>query len=384
MQTIKLPLSLFLFLFLFAGKVFSEPIKNANIQIVSVEIFSLEKNLKTVSIKSNCFITPQDFMIEKNNDTYISAKNGRLELTGNNQQEKKTLPTSITLSTYDKSEICLHSKSIKTHCYKGSIQFSNSENQLVVINNVPLKDYLYSVISGEIPAGWPEEAVKAQAIASHSYLLYELNNNNTIFDSTQSQFYGGTKYVNPDYKKSIDNVLQIIMLDSKHHPIEALFHSTCAGKTSSNNTVFKSRPKEYLKPRPCKYCEESHFYKPRTYNISFTKLKNYLSSSNLSFMYNKKGQLTQVKADYKVLSPYEFWLKLGSKIGWGAVPGIKFNIKCKNKTCTIVSRGAGHSVGLCQWGARGMALKGFNFKEILRYYYNNIVLFDLKKKEIVE
>jgi stage II sporulation protein D len=60
---------------------------------------------------------------------------------------------------------------------------------------------------------------------------------------------------------------------------------------------------------------------------------------------------------------------MGQKLGWDKVPGTRYAISCSPDFVTLTSTGAGHGVGLCQWGACGLARLGKSYLEILRYYF---------------
>jgi stage II sporulation protein D len=70
------------------------------------------------------------------------------------------------------------------------------------------------------------------------------------------------------------------------------------------------------------------------------------------------------------MSGYDFWIKLGQSFGWDKAPGTRYSLKQgKDKDIIIESTGAGHGIGLCQWGASSLARNGKNYKEILEYYF---------------
>jgi len=57
-------------------------------------------------------------------------------------------------------------------------------------------------------------------------------------------------------------------------------------------------------------------------------------------------------------------------LGYNDLPSTLFTIHQRNRGEIIFKgRGWGHGVGMCQWGARGMALLGYNYREILKFYY---------------
>jgi stage II sporulation protein D len=355
--------------------------ENLSVEIVKVELFSKEK------VPYICFDKPvkikrPTLMLDKN--SCIKPDSNALQTYNTPQKVTGTLPKFITLQSTGNNDICLHTQTIKDRCYTGEIQVSLNNKYLQLQNKVPLLDYLYSTTAGEIHPDWHTEAVKAQAVAIHSYLLYLIQHNKPVLDSTQSQFYGGTTFVNPEFSDPINKVANIIMVDENNLPIEALYHSTCAGYTLNNEDVFGGKPVSYLRGTPCEYCKDSPFFYSHTFEINKTSLKKQLHTKVMHFLKDKNDCLQNIQLDNKTLSSYQFWLMLGQKLGWGAVPGVKYNILCHNVNCKLKSRGAGHNVGLCQWGANGMAKKGFNYKHVLRYYYKNIHFLKTGKSKRVQ
>ena len=70
------------------------------------------------------------------------------------------------------------------------------------------------------------------------------------------------------------------------------------------------------------------------------------------------------------MSGYQFWIRLGQSFGWDKCPGTAFKIgKDPDGNIEVESRGAGHGVGMCQWGAAGQAQSGKDYKSILTYYF---------------
>ena len=75
-------------------------------------------------------------------------------------------------------------------------------------------------------------------------------------------------------------------------------------------------------------------------------------------------------ASAKVVNGYAYWLELGQKLGWDKVPGSRYSVReLPSGDMLLVSTGAGHGVGMCQWGANEMARQGKTYKQILEFYF---------------
>src|SRR4029077_10764001 len=105
------------------------------------------------------------------------------------------------------------------------------------------------------------EALKAQAVAARTYALQRrmmMRAANKAYDlesSVISQVYKGADRIRPSVIQAVKETRGEVM--SFHHGlVEALFHSTCGGKTSSALAAF-GRAVPYLIPKPCRWCRDS-------------------------------------------------------------------------------------------------------------------------------
>ncbi|HSE98895.1 MAG TPA: SpoIID/LytB domain-containing protein, partial [Blastocatellia bacterium] len=146
--------------------------------------------------------------------------------------------------------------------YRGEIHLAlNPRGQINVINVLPMEEYLRGVVPLELsPASFPEiEALKAQAIAARSYALasrgrfsgegYDLK------DTAQSQVYGGLSAEHPLTNRAVEETSGMVALhvleDGRLIPIEALYTSTCGGRTENNESVFLGPASPYLRSVEC-------------------------------------------------------------------------------------------------------------------------------------
>ncbi|AIQ70613.1 SpoIID/LytB domain-containing protein [Paenibacillus graminis] len=123
--------------------------------------------------------------------------------------------------------------------YRGNLELSGLAGSLAVINEVPLEQYLYAVVGGEVSSGWPEEALKAQAVAARSYALSQGNRFDVanVVDTTLSQVYNGIGAEAPVITKSVDATAgEVLMSGSKI--VEAVFSSNSGGVTADPSEVW--------------------------------------------------------------------------------------------------------------------------------------------------
>lgn len=149
-----------------------------------------------------------------------------------------------------------------------------------IINNVVLEDYVKGI--AEIPASWPTEALKAQAVAARTYAVSKMNRSATfdMYSDQRSQVYMG-------YEKEVSWMGSSWVSASKatsgkvvkHNGavITAYYFSTCGGSTENSEHVWSSSV-PYLKAKSCDYCSSSPKYKWKvTFKVS--DLANKLNAS---------------------------------------------------------------------------------------------------------
>jgi len=123
--------------------------------------------------------------------------------------------------------------------YRGQIEVGVTGQKLSAINSVGLEQYLAGVVPQEMPSAWPEEALKAQAVAARSYALaHRLGGKGfDLYADVRSQVYGGIPAEHPRTTAAIDATAgEVLLWEGK--PIDALFHSTSGGTTLDAVEVF--------------------------------------------------------------------------------------------------------------------------------------------------
>jgi stage II sporulation protein D len=149
--------------------------------------------------------------------------------------------------------------------YRGRLEvFANTRGTLTVVNVVPLEDYVRGVVPNELsPGGWPQlEALKAQAVAARTYAVSNLGRFGALgFDltpDTRSQVYGGRSTEHPLTDRAVRETAGRIAT-YKGVPINALYTSTCGGRTEDAENIFGGPPVPYLRGRECALETREHF-----------------------------------------------------------------------------------------------------------------------------
>ena len=123
--------------------------------------------------------------------------------------------------------------------YRGDFEISTYNGQLALVNELPLEQYLYSVVGTEVYTSWPEETLKAQAVAARSYALYQGNRFTiaNVVDTTLSQAYNGIGAEHERVTQAV-NATAGEVLKSGGKIIEAIFSSNAGGTTADPSEVW--------------------------------------------------------------------------------------------------------------------------------------------------
>ncbi len=244
---------------------------------------------------------------------------------------------------------------------------------LNVINLVDTFNYVASVVGGETTAAFGKEALKAQAVLVYTRLSPK-GRHPIISDSTDEMVYLGEQHERPEVIDAVHEIDRCRML-YKDRPAQAFFHACCAGRTSKGEDIFgegaKSLP--YLQSVQCNFCKGSPLYKQTEKEIPASAFRVIAEKEPRVLETDQAKRIVSAEIQRggreEILSGYQLWLRIGQKLGWDKVPGTRYQIKQSPAGYTIKSTGGGHGVGLCQWGAQGLAAQKKTYIEILRYYF---------------
>lgn len=243
---------------------------------------------------------------------------------------------------------------------------------LDVLNEVPVREFVYGIVASELPRDFALEARKALAVLTLTRLEF-LPDQRAIGDSTRSELYTGCGRVRESDRVLVDSVFKD-RLYYKGRLVLPYYHSTCAGFTSNGDDLFRPDGDDlsYLKAVECKHCKGSPFYRNKVSVVDRRKVTEIFGGAlPVVLGQDLAGRPKSVQVGNQELSCYQTWLKLGRGLGWSRVPGTRFAINSAGDgdRIEIVSSGAGHGVGLCQWGANRLAGLGKSYREILEYYF---------------
>lgn len=265
--------------------------------------------------------------------------------------------------------------------YRGALKVSPDEKGFTVTNVLPLDEYLAGTLAAEMNGDWEVEALKAQAVASRTYVLYMMNHpKNPLFDldrSTQDQVYGGTGWESKKVSKVISDTAGLY-LSYQNEPVKAYFHSRCGGTTETASNVWKFKNHPFKTHVPCPYCRQQPYkwLASITAKELFETLKLPLSSpkeiTNLTAEKTNSGRVSSLKFNLSGKERVVTSDELRGLLGYTRIKSANFDWKVDKERIVFEGKGNGHGVGMCQWGARHMAKQGKTFKEILAHYYPGV------------
>ena len=262
---------------------------------------------------------------------------------------------------------------------RGIVIVLKDKQELIVINQLNIEEYLYGVLPKEINPDWPAEALKAQAIASRSYALFNCKiNRDKPFDldaTMFSQMYGGVNSENKKSNLAVDGTKGKV-LTYKDKLVLAYFHSNSGGFLEDSENVW-GIDLPYFEETHDQYSENLPGYN-WSYKISLKDISSSLNDNGINVgkvneivptRMSKYGRVIKISINHSggklELNGNTFRLMIGP----GKIKSTLCGIKRKGDKVEFSGRGFGHGVGMSQWGACSMAKKGFSCKDILAFYY---------------
>lgn len=130
--------------------------------------------------------------------------------------------------------------------YRGHIEFLTPPSgaqpgRFTIVNELSIEEYLYSVVPSEMPAWWPSEALKAQAVAARSYTLHPRRRFESrgfdLVSSVTSAFYRGVTGEDPRTTAAVDATRGLVLQDGRR-TLDAVFSANSAGYTESSASVW--------------------------------------------------------------------------------------------------------------------------------------------------
>ena len=268
------------------------------------------------------------------------------------------------------------------------------------VEELNIDEYLYGVVSSEMPASFELEALKAQALVARTYTIYQINNNKgkhenedicTDFNCCQawiSKEEMMAKWAPEDAENYWNKIVQAVdetkgkAIAYNGQVINAFFHANSGGITESSLNIWGGIDYPYLKSVETAG-EEGYTQYASKVTLSHQDLLNKIQEKyqdcDIDFSgqdcikiidYTTSGRVKTIKFGNKEIAGTEARTLLGLKSA-----NFTFTISAENVTFTVT--GYGHGVGMSQTGADALAKTGANYEEIIKHYYTDVEIIEV-------
>lgn len=283
----------------------------------------------------------------------------------------------------------------------GKLEVIADTNGYVVVNTLSVEDYVKYVTPSEMISSWNKEALKAQAVCARTYAYSQMRNSTyaafgaNLDNTTAYQAFNNTELTKATNEAADETQFQVLSNDNKL--ITCYFYSTSAGMTNTMK-VWDSENPPYL------HEVESIDDNSPLYNwsaeLDYTKTDDNELGAIIGINVlerNSGGYITCLKIEYEkgsktykseykirsILAQHSNYMKnkSGKMLeGWSLLPSACFEIddSIDPMHVSITGKGNGHGIGMSQYGAKKMADTGSSYEEILKYYYADVELADIR------
>ena len=268
------------------------------------------------------------------------------------------------------------------------------------IEELPIDEYLYGVVSAEMPVKYDIEALKAQAVVARTYTIYQIthsngkHNNADICDNYAccqawiSKEDRLAKWDKPEAENNWQKIVNAVnstqgkVITYNGEIIDAFFHSNSGGITETASNVWGGQNFPYLQSVETSGEDEYSQYNSEV-EISkdelINKLKEKYPEIEINFEQNEEikileftesGRVKKIKFGNVEIAGTEARTILGLK-------STNFNFEIRDNSVIFFVKGYGHGVGMSQTGADSMAKQGSSYEEIIKHFYSNVEIINL-------
>ncbi len=265
--------------------------------------------------------------------------------------------------------------------YAGTLRVSRrySDMALTITNDVDLETYVASVLAREYTLD-DIEATRAMAIVARTFAVRTATAGyGEASDGSGSQVYHGIDVITDASRNAAQETAGLI-LTYNNEPIFATYSASNGGHSASNADVWSGQPLPYLRARRDRFDEKASPYSEWTFRIQASELHSTLGRHTSAVVSeisagdrSSDGRVRNIRIDTDLgeieMSGNEFRLLVNRISSSSSLRSTKFDLKRSGDEYVFQGSGYGHGVGLSQWGAQEMANRGYNYEEILNFYY---------------
>lgn len=262
----------------------------------------------------------------------------------------------------------------------GTVRVSRKGHAISVVNQVDLEEYVKGVVPSEVSSAWHPEMLKVQAVAARTYALYNkmlsAARDYDVMATIQDQVYRGRTGVDRRVEDAVESTRGIVVTHQQA-PIYAAFSSTAAGPTEDAVNVWANKDLPYLKGVECPFDLESPYYQWKA-SVKIEQLEKNLRHQGFTvgtiatitpIAYSRAGRVARLRILHSGGETLLRGEDLRKAAGYTVIPSTQFEVESIGAEVVFAGYGAGHAVGLCQWGAKELAELGYSYNSILQYYY---------------
>ena len=266
----------------------------------------------------------------------------------------------------------------------GRIRVSAHKGQLLAVAVVPLEEYVTAVVSREAPPSFHPEALSALAVAVRTYVLMAMEKprdpTHDVAAGVEDQVFEGMDNVAEVFRKAAGSTRGEV-LAFQGALARAAYHSTCGGRTETAKGAWGTDV-PYLQSITCDDCRDSPAFR-WDYRMTAKEGKRIAHSLGVRAIDDLRievagrtstGRALRVRLSSGRVSREVSAAVFRREAGYARVKSLKMEIVPVGNGWVFAGQGYGHGVGMCQWGADGMAKSGKTYREILTRYYPETAL----------
>lgn len=271
--------------------------------------------------------------------------------------------------------------------YNGSIIVYKTENNLQIVNEISIEDYIKSILSQQFPYPLEHEVMSSVAIAARTTAYFITQKNKDSFwhvKASEIGYQGSTVVIpNSTISQAVDATRHLILVQSSNEsnaPFVAEWTEHSAGKTASYKTIYRKNypsPEGVAVPHAALDRKDSKWsYSIEKYELSqLVSIKNIQAIDLFVDKESNKIYALRVKND-KENKDFDF-IHFQNLLGKDNLLSNDFNVDLKNDKITFTGHGKGAGVGICLHSASSMAQNGAMAVKILSSFYPNTYLVNL-------
>jgi stage II sporulation protein D len=264
--------------------------------------------------------------------------------------------------------------------YPPPLDLVRNGDGIAVVNELPLEEYLPGVLRAEVGEKFPKEALRAQAIVARTYAMHQRlisagKAYHILASTAHQQYVGRVPPTSPLWDAVRETTGQVLFWEGEVFP--AFYHTESGGFTEDPRTVFAARNMPGLKPVVCPFSAGSpHFV--WNLDMRLADMGEALRRGGVDVGHVQRIAVAERTASLRAVSVAVWGTRASVQLrgndfrrllGYDTVKSTLFAVAIDGDVARFSGRGYGHGVGLCQWGAKGMAERGYGARQILEFYY---------------